>query len=113
MVGGTCLSVHPCQHDKGTPRGHEPSDERKGLAAARREPAGVVEVDQQETARGIAGKPTGCDARFALNDLSPTPGILQAGGRAAVRVRRRLGIPERIFGLCDGRKRQKGSTQTC
>ena len=89
------------------------SDERKGLAAARREPAGVVEVDQQETARGIAGKPAGCDARFALNDLSPTPGILQAGGRAAVRVRRRLGIPERIFGLCDGRKRQKGSTQTC
>ena len=111
QVGGT--GCQPCQHDKGAPRGHEPSDERKGLAAARREPAGVVEVDQQETARGIAGKPTGCDARFALNDLSPTPGILQAGGRAAVRVRRRLGIPERIFGLCDGRKRQKGSTQTC
>ena len=111
QVGGA--GCQPCQHDKGTPRGHEPSDERKGLAAARREPAGVVEVDQQETARGIAGKPTGCDARFALNDLSPTPGILQAGGRAAVRVRRRLGIPERIFGLCDGRKRQKGSTRTC
>ena len=111
QVGGA--GCQPCQYDEGAPRGHEPSDERKGLAAARREPAGVVEVDQQETARGIAGKPTGCDARFALNDLSPTPGILQAGGRAAVRVRRRLGIPERIFGLCDGRKRQKGSTQTC
>ena len=46
-------------------------------------------------------------------ETGPTPGILQAGGRAAVRVRGRLGIPERIFGLCDGRKRQKGSTQTC
>ena len=55
----------------------------------------------------------GLRCRFALNTLRPTPGGLQAGGRAAVRVRGRLGILKQIFGLCDGRKRQKGSTRTC
>ena len=46
-------NCQPCQYDEDAPRGHEPPDERQRLVAARRESAGVVEADQQETAPGL------------------------------------------------------------
>ena len=92
-------SSQPCQYDEDAPQGHEPPDERQRLVAARRESAGVVEVDQQETARRITGGPAGWGARLTLSSLCPRPGILRTAlGAPPEQIQFAGGLTPNFFG---------------